>query len=287
MGPGGQRHARQPRLGGDELAARFAERGDDLGEPAARGEDRGLPEARAGRVHRGGSIRAPVERVVEGGEPALERSGRGTDVGVRLALVLEGARREERPVVRALEVLHPGGVGVGRGRRIHDECFYRFATVRGSSIRSLIDVRAYARLMAELAVAGVRGRAGVLAAHALDEDAWSEIDAHWQAELSDALAPFEDDVPPLLSDYATAYASRQREIASPVSIEQFAEVTRLLHANGDFQAVPRARADQDERLRPGERALEQGDDSRSRDSRPASQRSSGSVEVAKRTSPAT
>ena len=101
----------------------------------------------------------------------------------------------------------------------------------------MIDVRAYARLMAELVVAGAGGRAALLARHGLDEDTWTEVDLHWQSALSDALAPFEDDAPALLSEYAAAYEARQRELASPVSLEQFAEVTRLLQANGDLQAA--------------------------------------------------
>jgi hypothetical protein len=101
----------------------------------------------------------------------------------------------------------------------------------------LIDVRAYARLMAELAVAGAGGRGSLLARNGLDEEAWSRIDLHWQSALSDALAPFEDEVPPILSEYSAAYEARQRELATPVSLERFAEVTRLFQANGDLQAA--------------------------------------------------
>jgi hypothetical protein len=106
----------------------------------------------------------------------------------------------------------------------------------------LIDVGAYARLMAELASAGAARRAGVLEEHGLDEAGWSEIDRTWQAALSEALDPpggveAEGHVPAILSAYATAYEARQRELAAPVSLERFAEVTRLFGANGDIQAA--------------------------------------------------
>jgi hypothetical protein len=101
----------------------------------------------------------------------------------------------------------------------------------------LIDVRAYARLMAELAAGGPRGRAATLLRHGLDEDAWTEIDDRWQAELSAALGPFDDEPGALLAEYAAAYEAAQRELAAPVSLEAFAEVTRLVQANGDLVAA--------------------------------------------------
>ena len=99
-----------------------------------------------------------------------------------------------------------------------------------------LDVEGYARLMAELAAAGA-SRGEVLARHGLDEARWEAIDARWQEALSEAIDVEDEGVPPILSAYAAAYEAAQRSLGAPISIEQFARVTRLLSANGDLQAA--------------------------------------------------
>jgi hypothetical protein len=93
----------------------------------------------------------------------------------------------------------------------------------------------YAALMAELAAAG-EARAAVLARHDLDEATWDAVDEHWQARLSAALDEEGDGVSELLSRYAAAYESAQRQSAPPISVEQLARVTRRLQASGDLRA---------------------------------------------------
>jgi hypothetical protein len=97
-------------------------------------------------------------------------------------------------------------------------------------------IEAYAQVMAELASAG-EARAPVLARHGLDESSWAAVDDHWQAELSAALDPEDDGVPEILSAYAAAYEAAQRALAPPISIEQLAQVTRLIGASGDVRAA--------------------------------------------------
>lgn len=99
-----------------------------------------------------------------------------------------------------------------------------------------LDLAAYAAVMAELATAGDK-RAEVLARRGLDEDQWDAIDTDWQARLSESLAEDADGVPALLAAYAAAYEAAQRTLASPLPLEQFARVTRLLQATGDMQAA--------------------------------------------------
>jgi hypothetical protein len=90
--------------------------------------------------------------------------------------------------------------------------------------------------MAELAAAG-EAREAVLARHGLDEERWDAIDTAWQARLSEALADEGDGVPAILSDFAAAYEAAQRALAPPITLEQFARVTRLLAASGDLPAA--------------------------------------------------
>jgi hypothetical protein len=99
-----------------------------------------------------------------------------------------------------------------------------------------LDIEAYAALMVELASAGDR-REEVLARHGLDEDGWAAIDDHWQAILSEAMDQDDDGVPEILSRYAAAYEDAQRAEAPPLSIEDFARVTRLFQATGDMRAA--------------------------------------------------
>src|SRR5262245_54344745 len=89
--------------------------------------------------------------------------------------------------------------------------------------------------MAELAAAG-DARAEVLARHGLDEDRWEVVDDHWQERLSEALDEEGDGVAEIVSLYAAAYERAQRALAPPISLEQFARVTRLLSASGDLRA---------------------------------------------------
>jgi len=96
-------------------------------------------------------------------------------------------------------------------------------------------IEAYAQVMAELASAPER-RGEVLARHGLDEAGWEATDSRWQARLSEALDIDDDGVPELLSAYAAAYDAAQRGLAPPISLDQFALVTRLLNASGDLHA---------------------------------------------------
>lgn len=98
-----------------------------------------------------------------------------------------------------------------------------------------LDLETYARVMAEL-LSGPP-REAVLARHGLTEESWSAVDTHWQDRLSEALADEEEGVHPLLAAYLAAYEAAQKALASPITIEQFAEVTRLLQATGDVRAA--------------------------------------------------
>jgi hypothetical protein len=98
-----------------------------------------------------------------------------------------------------------------------------------------LTIEAYAEVMAELAAAG-DARAEVLARHGLDEARWDAVDARWQERLFAALDEEGDGVAELVSAHAAAYAAAQRAVAPAISLERFAEVTRLLHASGDLRA---------------------------------------------------
>jgi hypothetical protein len=98
-----------------------------------------------------------------------------------------------------------------------------------------VDIEAYARVMAELAAAG-DARGEVLARHGLDEARWEAIDTRWQDEISAAIDVEDDGIPEIVSAYAAAYEAAQRSLGPPISIEQFARVTRLLQASGDVRA---------------------------------------------------
>jgi hypothetical protein len=98
-----------------------------------------------------------------------------------------------------------------------------------------LSLQAYAGVVAELAAGGAREE--VLARHGLDEARWDAVDAHWQACLSEAMGEEIDGVPPLVAAYTSAYEAAQRSFTPPVSLEQFAQVTRLLQGAGDVQAV--------------------------------------------------
>lgn len=92
--------------------------------------------------------------------------------------------------------------------------------------------------MAELA-ASPGERASVLARHGLDEARWEAVDAHFQEQLSEAMGATDDDsddVHPLIVAYTQAYEAAQLRLSNPISIETFAEVTRLLNATGDLRA---------------------------------------------------
>jgi hypothetical protein len=100
-----------------------------------------------------------------------------------------------------------------------------------------LSIETYAQVMAELASAG-GARAEVLRRHGLDEARWEKIDERWQARISEAMDqdPEDDGVPEIVSVYAAAYDAAQRAIAPPISLEDFAMVTRLLDASGDLRA---------------------------------------------------
>lgn len=98
-------------------------------------------------------------------------------------------------------------------------------------------IEAYAQVMAKLASTG-DAREEILAHHGLDEARWEAIDNYWQARLSEAMEqePDDDSIPEIISMYAAAYEGAQRSMASPISLDQFAMVTRLLDASGDVRA---------------------------------------------------
>jgi hypothetical protein len=111
------------------------------------------------------------------------------------------------------------------------------STVEYDGVRMGDSIEEYAQVMAELASAG-DARRQILACHGLDEDRWEAIDANWQAQLSKAMEQESDadGVPEILSRYTTAYAAAQRSIAPPISLDQFAMVTRLLDTSDDVRA---------------------------------------------------
>lgn len=97
-------------------------------------------------------------------------------------------------------------------------------------------IEAYARVMAEMFAAG-DARNDVLARNGMDEAAWEEADAAWQARLSAALDEPGDGVSPLISAYAAAYEAAQRALGPPITLERFAEVTRRLKLGASLQAA--------------------------------------------------
>ncbi|WP_437586347.1 hypothetical protein [Sorangium sp. So ce1000] len=100
----------------------------------------------------------------------------------------------------------------------------------------VLDLETYVTVMAQLAASG-GAQAEVLARHGLDEARWDAADAHWQALLSDALANEHEGIPALLATCTAAYQAGSRAAAPPISLEQFAQVTSLLHETGDVQAA--------------------------------------------------
>lgn len=99
-----------------------------------------------------------------------------------------------------------------------------------------ITVEVYAKVMAELA-AERDERAEILSRHGLDEASWERSDAHWQDQLSAAIGAEGDVVGPLLSAFTVAYEAAQRNLAPPITLEQFARATRLLSVNDDPHAA--------------------------------------------------
>jgi len=102
------------------------------------------------------------------------------------------------------------------------------------------EVEAYARLMADLAAAGVDSRAEVLAQHGLDEESFEAVDDEWNERLSEAMADDsegDDGVSPLLAAYLAAFEAARRSEAPPMSLDSLALVTRYLSAKGDLRAA--------------------------------------------------
>jgi len=119
-----------------------------------------------------------------------------------------------------------------------DELVYSLsrATVEYDGVDMGDSIEEYAQVMAELASAG-DARRQILAQHGLDEARWEAIDAHWQTQLSEAMDQEDaDGVPEILSRYTAAYEAAQRSIAPPISLDQFAMVTRLLDTSDDVRA---------------------------------------------------
>lgn len=100
-----------------------------------------------------------------------------------------------------------------------------------------LDIEAYAAIMAELAAAAGDGRAAVLARRGLDEERWDALDTFWQDRLSEAMADDSDGVSPLLASYTAAYDAARRALDAPISLQRFAEATRLLQVTGDLRSA--------------------------------------------------
>jgi hypothetical protein len=103
----------------------------------------------------------------------------------------------------------------------------------------LLDIEAYAMLVVELAE-GARPRDVILQAQNLDEAAWEALDAHWQAELSGAMATEEDGIPPLAAAYADAFRRARaafRTDSEVLSIERYAHAMREIQQRGDPTAA--------------------------------------------------
>lgn len=161
---------------------------------------------------------------------ARQQNGRLPDPTVRDA--------DGRDAVGALQVLHPGRLHVEDGELVgHARSIYPLFSLRTSKIPAMdLDLETYAAVMAELVAAG-DGRAAVLARRGLDEERWEAVDAAWQARIEEAMAEEGEGVPALLAAYAAAYGAAQRVLAPPISLEQFARITRFLQATGDIQAA--------------------------------------------------
>jgi hypothetical protein len=100
-----------------------------------------------------------------------------------------------------------------------------------------MDLTTYAQLMADLAAAGQQQRLAILARHGLDEETWSIVDADWQDRLSAAMTEDEEGGLALVSAHATAYHAAQSRRGPPITLEQLAEVTRLLEVTGDLSCT--------------------------------------------------
>jgi hypothetical protein len=81
---------------------------------------------------------------------------------------------------------------------------------------------------------------GVLAAHALDEDAFQALEDRWLARLSEAEDAHgdRDGVPPLVLAHAEAFARAQRQQAGELlPFERYLEITRALQRGRDVATV--------------------------------------------------
>ena len=101
------------------------------------------------------------------------------------------------------------------------------------------DLDAYAELAAALADP-TADRAALLAAHALDEEAWEAIDDRWQTLVSqaDVTDPDGEGVPAFVSAYAEAFARAQRARSGGViPFERFIEAAREMKRGIDMATV--------------------------------------------------
>ena len=101
------------------------------------------------------------------------------------------------------------------------------------------DVRAYARLAAQLAAAGTH-RDELLATHGLDDDSWDVLEQEWMERLSQAEEDLNGDaVPELLTAYAEAFTAAQSELAGVVlPFDRYLEITRTLSRGRDLTQLP-------------------------------------------------
>jgi hypothetical protein len=98
------------------------------------------------------------------------------------------------------------------------------------------DVRDYAALVAELSRGGDAGE--VLARWGLDDASFTSVEEHYQGELSKAMDATDDGVPPLVAEYAAAFAAARAEQPSSdarprLDLDEFARATRAIQRKGD------------------------------------------------------
>lgn len=103
-----------------------------------------------------------------------------------------------------------------------------------SSVGVMESVEDYARFKARLD-RGETPREAVLAAAGLDEEEWEALDERWQLTLSEAMAA--DEPGEALTRFSIAYAAAQGELATPITLEQLAQATRLIGVHGDLGVV--------------------------------------------------
>lgn len=107
------------------------------------------------------------------------------------------------------------------------------------------DVRDYAALAAELSAGGEPTE--ILQRWGLSEEDYEAVEATYQQALSDAMDATAEGVPPLVAEYAAAFAAaRAKRAASPgdgsyqgLDLETFARATKAIERLGDVDRALR------------------------------------------------